>query len=210
LRELLFIISDIILLTDSKATDESKLHIYRELLDSWLTTGEHSVELASVVESFGLELKLTTGQSMTLIWERYRTHYPSTHEAWQRFNRVVDISKRFDVVSINLFPDALDSVDSLRQCIIEAMADVLSGDNELQLDGIIEVCSPNDVEPSLTLEFGKWLASSRRAYIRVQGKAPSHFPSNVSLDVPYPRVGRLWRSGFESMYTVRLSRASLT
>ncbi|ANB14893.1 AAA family ATPase midasin [Sugiyamaella lignohabitans] len=106
IQDLIFVCFDIIDLTNHSEPYENKLHIYRDILDKWVTDNAKIPEFApfvsdmiKVIESFGSELDLTTGISMELIWKAYKPDLPVTELAWDSYRRLIDLSNRFDAIA---------------------------------------------------------------------------------------------------------------
>jgi midasin len=124
--------SDLLMLTNAKSTDESQLHVYGEILRCWLSNIENVPELDTLgslmktISKFSTNLELGRGNSMTRIWESYRGRFPTTGERWDLYEKVLQLSSKFDSCSAKLFPDSVEWIESLRDNIVVIMSEVLS------------------------------------------------------------------------------------
>lgn len=141
------ICKDLISLTTSPSIDESQLHIYRELFEEWYVENQasdlFSVALEALRESiseFGSQLVLESGLSMQAIWSKWKPSSPTSKLAWERYERISVISKKFDEISVKLFVDSLDTVLTLRSMIIQIISDAtLQASANVELDYAITV-----------------------------------------------------------------------
>lgn len=124
--------SDLLMLTNTNSTDESQLHVYGEILRSWFIKFKSSPKLSALeslmktISKFSTHLELGRGNSMTRIWESYRGRFPTTMERWGLYDKVLQLSSRFDSCSAKLFPDSVEWIEELRDNIIIIMSEVLS------------------------------------------------------------------------------------
>ncbi|OBA18032.1 P-loop containing nucleoside triphosphate hydrolase protein, partial [Metschnikowia bicuspidata var. bicuspidata NRRL YB-4993] len=122
----------------SQEQNLSKLRVYHGMITSWLETHEsvpivadHSREITSL--SVGLEL--TSGFSMTKIWEHFRQSYPTSKKAWDNYAKLLALLGDFDVLSRKLYPDTYGEVSELRHQMLSLYEDIVSDSlNDEDLD----------------------------------------------------------------------------
>lgn len=142
---LLQISKDLTILCSSSFTDESQFPVYRGILEDWykkyseFSIFERQIDgLRQAIDQFGGQLELTTGHSMTLLWNSYHKSVPSSLNAWERYERVLSITEKFDAVSSEMYSSSLDTVRSVQSSIIRTIHSTLSSDSEnTELDDLI-------------------------------------------------------------------------
>ena len=82
--------------------DPSHYMVFKSLLNDW-SLRSNSIRLERVTERVRLELEslseavaLSTGMSMSLIWEAARPTLPSTAEHWTAYDQLLGIAKLLD------------------------------------------------------------------------------------------------------------------
>lgn len=133
------------LLETSNQQDESRLRVYQDLVRQWCDNSTISTkgEVEKVVESFGEELKLTSGFSIAKLWERLRRSYPSSSVGWNQTEAIFRLSEQFDNVAREQFKDSSDAVTTLRSVIVSIYQEIQtnSEENELSTEVFEKFCS---------------------------------------------------------------------
>ena len=86
--------------------DESVLHVYVELLEEWAKSSRDSLPrtlmqpIGQALDGFRAPFQLTTGFSMELVWNAMRPSVPASLAAWTAYNKLKEISGRFDAVTL--------------------------------------------------------------------------------------------------------------
>lgn len=121
------------LLEVSKEQNEANLRVYQTLVVGWIEKyksheffSDFIVKLTNIVDLFGSKLALTSGYSMSEIWEHFRPLYPSSAQNWSMYTNLVDLAAKFDQVANEQYLDASDLVITLRKLFITLYEDVLN------------------------------------------------------------------------------------
>ncbi|ODQ67900.1 midasin, partial [Nadsonia fulvescens var. elongata DSM 6958] len=132
LKDVQTILNDVIYLSNNVNIDESQLHVYRDILDSWLAESKDIQVLTGSIQKleqsivkFGEQLDLKSGTSMRLIWQNFKPSLPRSEEAWKRYDTMKLLANRFDSISGTLLPDSIEAVNSMRNSIIQTFFDVI-------------------------------------------------------------------------------------
>lgn len=76
---------------------------------------------------------------MTILWSHFHKKVPSSLNSWQRYERVLEISQKFDSVSAALFSNSLDTIRSVQTSITQTIhAALISDSDNSDLDDLIE------------------------------------------------------------------------
>lgn len=117
----------------SATRNEAKLRVYQELFEKWVSSSKDYLEnwapLSQVIDEFGTSLSLTTGNSMSIIWEEFRSIYPTSKELWLNYDRIVSVAEKFDRVSRKQYSDSYDFITDLRRVFFNLTENVLKGAN---------------------------------------------------------------------------------
>ncbi|EJS42740.1 mdn1p [Saccharomyces arboricola H-6] len=110
--------------------DEARLRVYKELIDNWITcaktVGIETSTFNKINSGFTDVLHLSRGHSITLLWETFRKKYPTTSNCWLAFERLVDLSKKFDTVRLLQFSESYSSIQDLMDIFRLLVEDVLN------------------------------------------------------------------------------------
>uniref|UniRef100_A0A060T1F5 Midasin n=1 Tax=Blastobotrys adeninivorans TaxID=409370 RepID=A0A060T1F5_BLAAD len=135
---------DVATMTDGSAVDESQLHVYRSILESWMQSQpwgalqEPLLQLQQVIGQFSDQLELSSGTSMARIWSRYSLSQPKTAHGWKLYHRMQKVASEFDFVSSQLYSDSKTSIAELRHAILHVMRDLCIVKEPIGFEGIIE------------------------------------------------------------------------
>lgn len=117
-------------ITLAKVQDVSKLRVYHGMVSTWFETHKElkSVEEhASDVKNLSVGLELTSGFSMTRIWEHFRQTYPKSEEAWENYLNFLALLEEFDTLSQKVYPDTYKEVSGLRELMLSLYDELLAG-----------------------------------------------------------------------------------
>ncbi|KAJ8143020.1 hypothetical protein OY671_003839 [Metschnikowia pulcherrima] len=123
----------------SQEQNLSKLRVYRGMVTAWLETHSDKAliaEHAREITSLRIGLELTSGFSMTKIWEHFRQTYPTSKKAWDNYAKLVALLGDFDVLATKLYPDTYAEVSDLRHSMLSLYDDIVTGslrDDDLEL-----------------------------------------------------------------------------
>lgn len=127
------------LLEASKEQNEANLRVYQTLVLGWIEKhkdqeffSEFLIKLTNVVNSFSSKLVLTSGFSMSEIWEHFRKLYPISEQNWSMATHLEGLAAKFDEVAGEQYLDASDLVITLRKLFITLYEEVL--DNKVSSD----------------------------------------------------------------------------
>lgn len=102
LSDLLTLWKDMAQMLNVKDLDPSYFGAFKDILSDWLSRNS-TANLVRFTEVVQLELKsmsksvaLSTGMSMTLIWEAARPTIPSTEDQWQAFDQLLSLMEALD------------------------------------------------------------------------------------------------------------------
>ncbi|CAI4046401.1 hypothetical protein N7582_003803 [Saccharomyces uvarum] len=113
--------------------DEARLRVYKELIDNWIASakaaGIETAPFSNINAEFTDVLHLSRGHSITLLWETFRKKYPTTSEGWLAFEKLINLSKKFDTVRLLQFSESYNSIQDLMDIFRLLVEDVL--DNNL-------------------------------------------------------------------------------
>lgn len=114
----------------SAKRDEAKLRVYQELLEKWIGEAETDIKdcskITSIAKEFGKSLSLTSGTSMTLIWEEFRKRYPSSAESWEQHDAILSIAAKFDQIADEQFSDSYTMIRDLREIFVGLNDEILN------------------------------------------------------------------------------------
>ncbi|SCV04461.1 LAMI_0H16314g1_1 [Lachancea mirantina] len=109
--------------------NDAKLRAHRDLIQEWKNSSSldnrSSDDFMGIIELFGRLTEFTRGRSMTLIWEEFRGTYPTSEKSWRKFEKLLDITSKFDQVSVMLYSDSYELIGSLRQFLLDTFKDIL-------------------------------------------------------------------------------------
>ncbi|CAN6670439.1 midasin [Trichomonascus vanleenenianus] len=136
LRKLLQLSFDLVYITNSSATDESQLPIYRDYFNQWIASygsctlfSSRLTSLSDWISRFGAELTLSSGTSMVVIWKSLKGSNPLSESGYSRFANLRSISKRFDEISQKIMPEHISVVSTLRHELLLIMNDLRCSKN---------------------------------------------------------------------------------
>ncbi|CAI4046054.1 AAA family ATPase midasin SKDI_12G1560 [Saccharomyces kudriavzevii IFO 1802] len=117
-------------LETAASKDEARLRVYKELIDNWITSAKTAgIEIAPFNDinlKFTDVLHLSRGHSITLLWDIFRKKYPTTSSSWLAFEKLVDLSKKFDAVRLLQFSESYNSIQDLMDIFRLLVEDVLN------------------------------------------------------------------------------------
>lgn len=119
------------LFTASHELNISKLRVYHDLITSWVSSRMYIPVVADhevIISSFKVGLELTSGFSMTKIWEKFRQLYPGSEEGWSQYVTLVSLLNDFDELAQSLYMDTSSEVSSLRMLIVQLHDDIISNE----------------------------------------------------------------------------------
>lgn len=204
----------------------SKLRVFHSMLTRWFQKNE-SLEIvskyASQISLLDLGLKLSSGFSMTKIWEKFRQVYPNSEIAWETYITLLALLNDLDTLSKKLYPDAYGEIAALRTQILSLHDEILN--DELKLAELEELFSGlskamdrlgelsetfviprnNEFESDFTalsnflearLQFAESTRETQEKLASYTSKPSSSLLNNGSeLFVPYPRIlDSLWNT----------------
>lgn len=112
--------------------DEAKLRVYQELFMEWLNSFTSDLPFALDFKNLLAEVSqpnsLTTGASMSLIWEEYRKTYPITAETWDLLLQLESLSRDFDFMTSRQFSDSYPVIQELLQSLHNLYDDILNNE----------------------------------------------------------------------------------
>lgn len=117
------------LVLSAKTQNITKLRVYHGIIGSWF---EKHKDISMLLDqqlpmtSLSLELELTTGSSMGILWNHFRQLYPPSSEAWDYYNSFLTILSEFDALVASYEMNA-EEVSSLRQLMIDLHGTIISG-----------------------------------------------------------------------------------
>lgn len=111
--------------------DEARLRVYQELFEDFIKDNKSYIPnldiMVDIAKEFGSSLSLTTGTSMTLLWEAFRPRYPSNLTEWNKHGKILHIAQNFDKVVADQFTDSYSLIHDLREALIKLYDEILSG-----------------------------------------------------------------------------------
>jgi midasin len=118
----------------SREQHESKLRVYQDLIREWTEVNCPKNELLSsyaktlilAVDEFGASLHLTTGSSMSKLWEMFRNTYPLTENSWRNAELLFKLASEFDDIVKAQFGDNSEAVTGLREMLIELYKSIIA------------------------------------------------------------------------------------
>lgn len=108
----------------SSVNDYTAICVYHDKLMKWLEKYKENFDHAKVIklESFVMEfngqLKMSTGSSMTIIWNACRDAYPQNGISWQNYELLVRLAESFDAIAYEQFPENIGNVNEFRKMLI--------------------------------------------------------------------------------------------
>ncbi|KAH3685853.1 hypothetical protein WICPIJ_003141 [Wickerhamomyces pijperi] len=106
----------------TKVKDEAKVRVFQKLMNKWVkdtkSTEIDTAALAKILDQFDQDLKLTRGELMTPIWEKFRGSYPDSAEAWNQRDELMKLIKKFDTVSFKQYSNSDDLIAGLSTSIL--------------------------------------------------------------------------------------------
>ncbi|QHS74848.1 AAA family ATPase midasin [Saccharomyces paradoxus] len=114
--------------------DEARLRVYKELIDNWIASAKTKSDIEitpflNINSEFTDVLHLSRGHSITLLWDTFRKNYPTTSNSWLAFEKLIELSKKFDRVRLLQFSESYSSIQDLMDIFRLLNEDVL--DNNL-------------------------------------------------------------------------------
>ncbi|GMM27764.1 AAA family ATPase midasin [Martiniozyma asiatica (nom. inval.)] len=114
------------------ATDfnETAIRVYHEQLLEWVEKADVYPQplvaaLNADIDVFSKQLKLSRGSSMTIIWNACRSKYPQSSVAWENYEALIDLSKKFDEVALKQFPENTSNVNDFRKLFMSLFDECL-------------------------------------------------------------------------------------
>lgn len=111
-------------LAASSSMNQTAIRVYQDDLIDWFE-GHHSkfnstmtLKLGNFITDFNSQLKMSTGSSMTLIWNACRGTYPQTASAWKNYELLLKVANDFDRVAYEQFPENIGNVNEFRKMFI--------------------------------------------------------------------------------------------
>lgn len=104
MNDLVYLWWDILELSNTSNFQESKFYIYLVLFNEWVKSNESLIpsSTADVIKSarkaFKAQLRLTSGYSMEILWDRMRPTVPSSLDGWDSYTKLQILAARFDAV----------------------------------------------------------------------------------------------------------------
>lgn len=130
-----------------ESKNDSKMRVYQSLIEEWITKNHNSSifsadlkRLNEVTASFTEKLSLKSGWSIELIWEHFRSTYPTSEEAWENRDLLAAVSSEFDLVSSEQFYENTPIVNELRLLIVQLYKDTLN-DSQDEFDSLYQSLS---------------------------------------------------------------------
>ncbi|GAV27477.1 hypothetical protein PMKS-000945 [Pichia membranifaciens] len=108
----------------SSSMNQTAIRVYHDNLVEWFEkhrskfNSTMSLKLESFITDFNNRLKMSTGSSMTLIWNACRGTYPQTASAWQNYELLLKVANDFDRVAYEQFPENIENVNEFRRMLI--------------------------------------------------------------------------------------------
>ena len=99
--------------------DEARLRVYKELIDNWIASAKTKSDIEitpflNINSEFTDVLHLSRGHSITLLWDTFRKNYPTTSNSWLAFEKLIELSKKFDRVRLLQFSESYSSIQKQR------------------------------------------------------------------------------------------------
>lgn len=123
------------LVSTASEQHESKLRVYQNLVRAWLEKFSHnsfinsnSSKLVEAIDLFGSAMILSTGSSMSILWECFRDNYPITEKSWSNAKSLFELAAEFDDVIKAQFDDSNEFVKDIRNLMLSVYGGIVAGD----------------------------------------------------------------------------------
>ena len=120
----------------SKQQNISKLRVYHSMVTHWVESHQEEsliLKFAHDISALNIGLQLTSGFSMTKIWERFRQVYPSSESAWENYASLLALLNDFDLLSTKLYPETNSEISTLRIMIIDIYESIINNDSNREV-----------------------------------------------------------------------------
>lgn len=123
----------------------SKLRVFHSMLKAWFEKNSEVTmfsKFSKQITSLDLGLDLTSGFSMSKLWEKFRQTYPNSALAWDSYVSLMSLLGDLDSLSLKLYPDTYPEISSLRTQIISLHDDIVNNEwNAEELENLFETLS---------------------------------------------------------------------
>ncbi|CUM68425.1 uncharacterized protein PRCAT00006148001 [Priceomyces carsonii] len=119
------------LLKTSNSSSEPKIRVFKDLMTDWAehqVQGKLTTSYLADLESFGKELLLSTGNSMGIIWETFRSQYPQSQRSWDNCIMLINLAGELDKVVSLQFHEVSNEILDLRNLICQYYNGIISGE----------------------------------------------------------------------------------
>lgn len=110
---------------------ETKLRIYHEMLNKWLSTLEidfiDANLLNEIKSEFDSTVSMSRGFEVNNIWNSFRAEYPTSEEGWNDYEKLMAMSDSLDNLSREQFEESYEFINSLKSLIKMLTHDLNSG-----------------------------------------------------------------------------------
>lgn len=120
----------------------SKLRIYHDSITAWLKDNMFNPivkENSELITTLRIGLELTSGFSMSKIWEKFRQLYPNSELDWNNYVNLVALLNDFDILTKKLYPDTYSGVVTLRKQMLGLYNEIISNtDKKEQMSEVFQ------------------------------------------------------------------------
>lgn len=167
----------------------TKLRVYHDSVKAWFEQNKFLVQSTSQElphATISLDLELTTGTSMTTIWDAFRQLYPETIEAWEYYKKLLSILTEFDTL-VSDYDMSVEDVSFLRQQMIDLFGTIIDG-------------SASDTELATLFEYLNGGVAKIREAVKGSAKRHNVFESEFTMISNFVETNSFF-SGIQTLQT---------